>query len=114
MALCLLSMYLFLSVSSVSITPALPSVAAGTSLSLICSATITGRGTLSFMWTGPMSRGTIAGQAMEYENIFTELFNLGRVGVSNAGDYTCQVSLGTSSMSSTVTIIVVGKLTSIK
>ena len=113
MALCLLYMYLFLSVSSVSITPAAPSVSAGTSLSLICSATITGRGTPLFMWTGPISRGTVAGQAMENENIFTDMFNLGRVGVSNAGAYTCQVSLGTSSMSSTVTLIVSGELTSI-
>ena len=60
-----------------------------------------------------MSRGPGAGQAMENENIFTDIFNLGRVGVSNAGAYTCQVSLGTSSMSSTVTIIVFGELTSI-
>ena len=56
-------MYSFLSVSSVSITPAAPSVAAGNSLSLTCSATITGRGTPSFMWTGPMSRGPVPGQA---------------------------------------------------
>ena len=60
-----------------------------------------------------MSRGTVAGRAMENENIFTDMFNLGRVNVSIAGDYTCQVSLGTSSMSSTVTIIVFGELTSI-
>ena len=44
--------------------------------------------------------------------IFTDMFDLGRVGVSNAGAYTCQVSLGTSSMSSTVTLIVFGELTS--
>ena len=112
MALCLLYMYWFVSVFSVSITPGLPSVAAGNSLSLTCSATNTGRGTPSFMWTGQMSRGPIPGQAMENENIFTDMFNLGRVGVSNAGAYTCQVSLGTSSMSSTVTLIVFGESTS--
>ena len=106
-------MYLYLSVSSVTITPAAPSVAAGTSLSLTCSATTVGRGTPSFMWTGQMSRGPVAGQAsMENENIFTDMFNLGRVGVSNTGDYTCQVSLGSSSLSSTVSLIVFGELTS--
>ena len=105
-------MYLFLSVSSVSITPASPSVAAGTSINLTCSATTTtDRGTPSFMWTGQMSRGLIPGQASI--NIFTDVFDLGRVGVSNAGAYTCQVSLGTSSLSCTVTLIVFGKLTSI-
>ena len=60
-----------------------------------------------------MSRGTVAGQSMENENIFTDMFNLGRVGVSNAGAYTCLVSLGTSNMSSTITLIVYGELTSI-
>ena len=113
MALC--SLYvLFHLVSSVSITPAAPSVAAGTSLSLTCSATTTGRGTPSFMWTGPMSHGPVPGQAStERKNIFTDVFDLGRVGKSNAGDYTCQVSLGSSSVSSTVTLIVFGELTSI-
>ena len=63
---------------------------------------------MSQMFCGP-----VPGQAMENENIFTDVFDLGRVGVSNAGDYTCQVSLGTSSMSSTITLIVSGELTSI-
>ena len=103
----------FVSVSSLTITPASPSVAAGNSLSLTCSANTSGRGTPSFMWTGQMSRGPVPGQTMENENMFTDVFDLGRVGKSNAGDYTCQVSLGTSSMSSTVTLIVFGELTSI-
>ena len=60
-----------------------------------------------------MSRDPVPGQAMENENMFTDMFDLGRVGVSNAGAYTSQVSLGTSSMSSTVTLIVFGELTSI-
>ena len=113
MALC--SLYvLFHLVSSVSITPAAPSVAAGNSISFTCSATITGRGTPSFMWTGQMSRGPVPGQAStERKKIFTDMFHLGRVGVSNAGAYTCQVSLGTSSLSSTITLIVFGELTSI-
>ena len=113
MDLCLLYMYPFLSVCSVSITPVSPSVAAGTSLSLTCSATTVGRGTPLFMWTGQMSRGPVAGQAMNNENIFTDMFNLGRVGVSNAGNYTCQVTLGSFNISSTVTLIVFGELTSI-
>ena len=60
-----------------------------------------------------MSRGPVAGQAMENENIFTDVFDLGRVGKSNAGDFTCQVSLGSSSINSTFTLIVFGELTSI-
>ena len=104
-------MYSFFSVSYVIITPAAPIVAAGNSLSLTCSATITGRGTPSFMWTGQMSRGPVAGQASM--NIFTDMFDLGRVSETNAGDYTCQVSLGSSSLSSTVTLSVIGELTNI-
>ena len=65
------------------------------------------------MWTGPISRSPVPGQGMETENIFTDMFDLGRVGVSNAGAYTCQVSLGTSSRSSTFTLIVSSELTSI-
>ena len=65
------------------------------------------------MWTGPISRGPVPGQAMENENMFTDMFDLGRVGVSNAGDFTCQVSLGSSSINYTVTLIVFGELTSI-
>ena len=61
-----------------------------------------------------MSRGPVPGQAStERKNMFTDMFDLGRVGKTNAGDYTCQVSLGTSSTSTTVTLIVVGELTSI-
>ena len=61
-----------------------------------------------------MSRGPVPGQgSTERKNMFTDVFDLGRVGVSNAGAYTCQVSLGTSSMSSTLTLIVFGELTSI-
>ena len=59
---------LYPSVSSVSITPAAPSVAAGNYLSVTCSATTIGRGTPSFMWTGQISHGPVAGQAMENEN----------------------------------------------
>ena len=58
-----------------------------------------------------MSRGPVAGQASM--NTFMDMFDLGRVVVSNAGDYTCQVSLGSSSKSSTVTLKVTGELTSI-
>ena len=113
MTLCSLYIYLFHLVSSVSITPAAPSVAASDSISFTCSATTTGRGTPTFMWTGPMSRGPVPGQAMENGSILTDVFNLGRVGISNAGAYTCQVTLGTSSLSSTITLIVFGELTSI-
>ena len=61
-----------------------------------------------------MSRGPVAGQAsMEYESTFTDMFNLGRVSESNEGGYTCQVSLGSSSLSFTVTVSVVGELISI-
>ena len=42
-------MYLYLSVSSVSITPAARSVVAGDSISLTCSGTIVGRGIPLFM-----------------------------------------------------------------
>ena len=58
-----------------------------------------------------MSHGPAAGQASM--NTFMDIFQLGRVGVSNAGDYTCLVSLGSSSLSSTVTLKVTGELTSI-
>ena len=56
-----------------------------------------------------MSRGPVAGQASM--NTFMDIFDLGRVGASTAGDYTCQVSLGTSTLSSTVTLKVNGELT---
>ena len=58
-----------------------------------------------------MSRGPVPGQASM--NTFMDMFDLGIIGVSNAGDYTCQVSLGSSSLSSTVTLKVSGELTSI-
>ena len=58
-----------------------------------------------------MSRGPVAGQASM--NTFMDMFDLGTVVVSNAGDYTCQVSIGSSSLSSTVTLNVSGELTSI-
>ena len=57
-----------------------------------------------------MSRGPLPGQASM--NIFTDMFDLDGVGASNAGAYTCQVSLGTSTLSSTVTLKVNGELTS--
>ena len=103
----------YFTVSSVYITSAEPNVTAGSFSSLTCLATITGRGTPSFMWTGQMSRPPVAGHVtMENDSIFTDMFDLGRVGESNAGDYTCQVSLGSSSSFLTFTLLVTGELAS--
>ena len=80
------------SVSSVTVIPSSPSHTAGAdSLTLTCFAT-TRAGTPSFSWTGPESRGPIAGTAVQQgSTTFTHTFELGRVKESHRGTFTCQV-----------------------
>ena len=63
---CFFKKYLYFElVSSTSISPANPEVVAGESLTLTCTATITGRGTPSFTWTGQVCRSPQCGQIVQ-------------------------------------------------
>ncbi len=95
-------------VSSVSLSPVNPEAVAGESLSLTCTATITGRGTPSFTWTGQVSRGPLQGQAVQGStNTFTDMLRIERVSQHNPS-VQCMASISSSTLMTSVTLSVSG------
>ncbi len=100
-------------VSSVSLSPINPEVIAGESLTLTCTATITGRGTPSFTWTGQVSRGPLQGQAVQGStNTFTDMLRIERVSQHNPS-VQCMASISNSTLTTLVTLSVSGILLSL-
>lgn len=100
------------SVSSISISPTSLSGTAGESgITLVCRVTLSAPGrTSSLTWTGPRQRGPVTFQ--QDQTSYMDSFPLGRLRQSYAGEYTCQVSVGSSSMSSnSVRVTVSSKFT---
>ncbi len=96
-------------VRSVSISPINPEVVAGESLTLTCTATITGRGTPSFTWAGQVSHGPLQGQAVQGNtNTFTDMLRIERVSQHNAS-VQCMASISSSTLVTSVTFSVSGK-----
>ena len=90
-----------------SITPTIPSGVAGEStITLTCSVTLSGSGTPTISWSGPMIRGPITPE--EVQTSVTDTFVLGRVSQSSTGVYTCHASIGASTMIDTVMVSVSG------
>ena len=84
-----------------SISPTNPSGIAGVStIILTCTVTLSGPGTPTIFWTRPSSCG---GQTS-----FTDACDLGRVRQSYEGEYACEASIGTSTMTDTVTVSITG------
>ncbi len=97
-------------VCSISISPINPEVVAGESLTLTCTATITGRGTPSFTWTGQVSRGPQQGQAVQGStNTFTDMLRIERVSQHNPS-VQCMASINSSTLMTSVTFSVSGIL----
>ena len=96
-------------VCSISISPINPEVVAGESLTLTCTATITGRdGTPSFTWTGQVSRGPQQGQAVQGStNTFTDMLRIERVSQHNPS-VQCMASISSSTLMTSVTLSVSG------
>ncbi len=95
-------------VDSISITPTNPQVVAGQSLNLTCTASITGRGTLNFYWTGQASHGSHLGLLVERRaNKFYDTVHIQRVRQANPVIY-CKASISNSNMTSSVIITVTG------
>ncbi len=96
-------------VCSISISPINPKVVAGESLTLTCTATITGRGgTPLFTWTGQVSRGPLQSQAVQGStNIFTDMLRIERVSQHNAS-VQFMASIGSSTLTTSVTLSVSG------
>ncbi len=95
-------------VDSISITPTNPEVVAGQSLNLTCTASITGRGTLNFYWTGQASHGSHLGVFVEGRaNTFSNTVHIQRVRQANPVIY-CTVSIISSNITSSVIITVTG------
>ncbi len=95
-------------VSSVSIYPINPEVVAGESLTLTCTATITGRGTPSFTWTGQVSRGPQQGQTFQGStNTFTDMLRIERVSQHNPSVH-CMASISSSTLTTLITLSVSG------
>ena len=96
-------------VSSISISPANSDVVAGESLTLTCTATITGRGgTPSFTWTGQVSRGPQQGQAVQGSaSTFTDMLIIERVSQHNPS-VQCMASISSSTLMTSVTLSVSG------
>ena len=104
----LIVIYLFLvSIYSVSITPTNPSGIAGEStINLTCNVFLSGLGTPSITWSGPMTKGPVTPH--EDQTSFTDTFKLPRVRQSYTGVYTCMASIEASTMIDTVTVSVSG------
>ncbi len=100
-------MFVVISVSI--IYPMNPEVVAGESLTLTCTATITGRdGTPSFTWTGQVSRGPQQGQAVQGStNTFTDRLRIERVSQHNP-PVQCMASISSSTLTTSVTLLVSG------
>ena len=97
-----------IAVNSSSITPTNPKVVAGQSLNLTCTATITGRGTPHFYWTGQASHGSHLGVFVEGRaNTFSNTVHIQRVRQANPVIH-CTVSISNSNMTSSVIITVTG------
>ncbi len=95
-------------VSSISISPINPEVVAGEFLTLTCTATITGRGTPSFTWTGQVSRGPLQGQSVQGStNTFTDMLRIERVSQHNPS-VQCIASISSSTIMTSVTLSVSG------
>ncbi len=96
-------------VSSISISPINPEDVAGESLTLTCTATITGRGgTPSFTWTGQVSRGPLQGQIVQGStNTFTDMLRIERVSQHNPS-VQCMASISSSTLTTSVTLSVSG------
>ena len=92
-----------------SITPTNPSGIAGVStITLTCTVTLSGPGTPTISWSGPISCGAVTPQGVQTS--FTDTCELVRVRQSYAGVYTCEASIGVSTMRDTVTVSVIGLL----
>ena len=103
----IIAIYLFLVISSVSITPTNPSGIAGEStINLTCTISLSELGTPSITWSGPMTKGPVTPH--EEQISFNDTFKLMRVRQSSAGVYTCMASIGASTMIDTVTVSVSG------
>ena len=100
------SILILVTVSSVSITPTNPSGVAGESTTLTCTVTLSGPGTPTISWSGPMTRGPITPE--EVQTSFTDSFVLVRLRESYAGMYTCETSVEGSTMTDTVMVSVSG------
>ncbi len=91
-------------VESISITPTNPEVVAGQSLSLTCTASITGRGTPNFYWNGQASHGSHLGVFHEGSaNVFSNTVNIQRARQVNPLIH-CTVSISDSNITSSVII----------
>ena len=78
-----------------SITPTNPSGVAGEStITLTCSITLSGSGTPTIYWSGPMTRGPITPE--EVQTSFTDSFVLVAVRESYAGQYTCHKAVAST------------------
>ena len=94
-------------ISSVSITPTNPSGIAGDStITLACTVNLSGPGTPTINWSGPMSRGPVSPEQVQAS--FTDTLQLERVRQSYAGVYTCRASIGAYTMSKFVSLSVRG------
>ena len=103
----IIEIYLFLVISSVSITPTNPSGIAGEStITLTCTVSLSELGTPSITWSGPITKGPVTPNGDQTS--FTDTFKLMRVRQSYAGVYTCMASIGASTMIDTVTVSVTG------
>ena len=77
------------------------------SITLTCTASISGTSTPMFTWTGPVTRGPVTGQGNG--PTFTDTLILGRVREFHAGQYVCIVSIGESSRSGSTVLAVNGQ-----
>ena len=93
-------------ISSVSISPTNPSGVAGESTTLTCTVTLSGPGTPTINWSGPMSRGPVSPEQVQAS--FTDTLQLVRVRQSYAGVYTCRASIGVYIMTDSVSLSVRG------
>ena len=90
-----------------SITPTNPSGIAGEStINITCTVTLSETGTPTISWSGPMSCDPVILQGVQTSHSDTCEFV--RVRQSHAGEYTCEASIGSSTVTATVTVSVVG------
>ena len=94
-------------ISSVSITLTNPSSIAGEStVTLTCTVTLSGPGTPTINWSGPMSRGPVSPEQLQAS--FTDTLQLVRVRQTYAGVYTCRASIGAITLTDSVSLSVTG------
>jgi len=92
-------------VSSVTLSPQNPSVQVASGHVFICTATVTRSGTPTFTWSQPA--GSLSGQ--QTDNMLRSELTIQSVRLSSAGRYTCEASIGSSSMTTSTTLIATSK-----